>query len=119
MAGVKNQKDEIFGKYLKLTNSKIMVKSGSDTYTIWSMYDNKKLIINDDDIEEIERQIVIGNNEYIYADRMADAVLTRYLVKFCADKNYYALADRNNFFFIMGLKKETFCKIIDHYRQLS
>jgi hypothetical protein len=47
---------------------------------------------------------------------MADAVLKKYIVKYCAGKDYYAIADKRNFLFVMGLKKDTICKIIDYYK---
>ena len=105
-----------FGKYLKLTKSKIMLRSGEKTFTLWNIYDNKKLILDEDDIAIIQRRIFDGMNPY--ADQMADAILKKYVIKFCADKDYYVIADKSNFIFIMGLKKDTLFKIIDFYAEL-
>lgn len=106
------------GKFLRLTKSKILLKSAEKTYTLWSIFENKRLILDDDDMEIIRRSIIDGYSEIGYGEKMADAVLKRYIIKFCADKNYYTIADRNNFMFIMGLKKETFEKITYYHHNI-
>lgn len=111
--------DSNFGKYLKLTKSKIFVKTGDNSWVLWSIFDNKKLILDEDDIEVLRRRIVEGVIEFQYAERMVDAALKRYVVKHCTDKDYYAVADKRNFMFIMGLKRETIFKIVEYFNNLS
>jgi hypothetical protein len=108
----------VFGKYLKLTKSKLLLKTADNKYIVLEHNDNKRLFLDDDDIDVMLRRMIDGVSDFQYGEKMADAILKKYVVKYCADKDYYAIADKRNFLFVMGLKKETICKIIDYYKAL-
>lgn len=108
----------VFGKFLKLTKSKILLKTGENRFMVLEIHDNKRLILDEDDIDVALRRMIEGVNDFQYGEKMADAVLRKYIVKYYTDREYYAVADKRNFFFVMGLKKETICKIVDFYRSL-
>ncbi len=95
-----------------------MIKSDETEFTVGSTIDNKKLILSYSDIEIMHNRIM----EYIryMSDNCGDldAVLERYLVKYCEEKDCYIFAHKKDLSLAMGLKKETIKRIVDFHKVL-
>lgn len=105
------------GKHLKLTKGKILLKMDDDNYTIWSLFDNKRVQLTLNNIDILRSNIVEKQNGG-YSTSLADAVLEKYMLKHCVDKDYYAVANRGNLLFVMGLQLDTIKKITNYYNLL-
>jgi hypothetical protein len=107
-----------FGQYLKLTKNRFMVKTSETEFMVMSISDNKQLILSYSDIEIMKNRIL----EYIryMSDNCGDmdAILERYLVKYCEEKECYIFAHKKNLSLAMGLKKDTIIRIVDFHKVL-
>jgi hypothetical protein len=110
--------DENYGKFLKLTKSRILLKSSETEFTVCSFIDNKRLNLCYDDMEILQNKII----EYIRHTTddcsICDAVLAKYIVKYCAEKKFYIFANKSDFTFAMGLTRDTIEKIVQYYLTL-
>lgn len=110
--------DALYGRYLKLTKNRMLIKSSDTEFTICSLIDNKKLILNYDDIALLEKRIIEFDRIASEICSICDAILEKYIVKFCSEKCYYIFANKNDFSFAMGLKRETIEKLVNYYMTL-
>jgi hypothetical protein len=108
--------DNLFSKCLKLTSSRYMIKISDRSYVIISAFDNKKLFL----IECLRVRIFESLRPIDPHDReeWADAFLEKSIVKWYAEKGYYAFINRKSFTFEMGMMKDTIQKIFNFHSSL-
>lgn len=110
--------DEMFGKHLKLTKNKILIKTGDKSFTIMCFSDHKRVTISLADINQLRVNLVEKDSQESRDESMPDAVLDKYVVKYSAGQDYYAIVHKANYGFIMGLKMDTIAKIINLHNYL-
>ncbi len=92
---------------VKLTQAKRFFKSDENYYTLWNIYDNKKLILSKNDMTLLAKINIDDSNT---SEWTLD--LERYFVKFVHDKQFYQIIDKKTYFGIMGLKLDTLCNMM-------
>jgi hypothetical protein len=109
--------DNLFSKCVKLTSSRYMIKISDRYYVIISAFDNKKFFLNKEDIECLHVRIFESLPPIDPHDReeWADAFLEKSIVKWYAEKGYYAFINRKSFTFEMGMMKDTIQKIVNFH----
>ncbi len=92
--------DNMFGKHLKLTSTKYMLKVSEDSYMIASTLDSKKLYLTANDMETLRIKLFVFESQpCIQTKDWADAILENTIVKWIPEKNYYTLCRvKCNFF---------------------
>lgn len=108
---------DLYGKFLKLTTNRFMIKTSDNMYLVMSTADVKKLYLSSDDID-ILRSSIVEQPAFVERNSIADAFLENTVVKYCDEGNYYSFVNKKNFKFEMALKRDTIERIVNFHSTL-